>query len=93
MRLYIYINQRDCISDSLISSGDPGVQPADTTSSAEIKNDPLDPIFDVDYDSDIKNGHSLRRFREFRGCKVQLHGGSTVSCTVCLSTLPSVSYE
>ena len=45
----------NCISDSLISSGDPGVQPADTTSSAEIKKDPLDPFFDVDHDSGLKN--------------------------------------
>ena len=63
----IYINQRDCISDSLISSGDPGVQPADTTSSAEIKNDPLDPIFDVDHDSGLRIGCYDRDLSSF--CK------------------------
>ena len=67
MRLYIYINQRDCISDSLISSGDPGVQPADTTSSAEIKKDPLDPILDVYYDSGLKIGCYHRDLSSF--CK------------------------
>ena len=41
------------------------MQPADTTSSAEIKNDPLDPIFDVDHDSGLRIGCYHRDFSSF----------------------------
>ena len=41
------------------------MQPADTTSSAEIKNDPLDPIFDVDHDSGLRIGCYRGDFSSF----------------------------
>ena len=43
---------------------------------------PLDPVFDVDHDYDLKNGRYRLRLRVIAIGNVQLPGGSTLSARV-----------